>query len=841
MAEGRATSKAKIEYVAVATEDPHKVHKQKRAKAIETGNWGVQIVDDIRVQNFIGLVIIINGAVIGLETDLPDVTNWNNIEDGFVVFFAMEILLKLFAEGGHYWSTEHPDFWWNMFDIAVMSVALLDLCLSWMGRSATTGFVTLFRMIRLLRILRLLRLLKFLKRLYLLAMGLAEACKAVAWVTVLMCFALYVFAVVLVKTLGKTSESDPHHVFLQERFGDIGRAMITCFILMSSPNLPIYQDEVGLLEAKPFLCMFLILFITFGTFGMVGMLTGVINESMFENNELRKEEKRHEHEEMRRHFGDACADLFEDLNADQRGEVPIEDVKLLAPDTLSLLEKCGARIAHGDMLKFIDSMDADDSGTINAIEFKEAMETICEGINPLCVLQVEKKVGHCTQELSKVEDKLLNAMGQMEDKWSYTKDILARLQSREDKRSEDEMARLNQVISIVDSRMQNLAMQLDKQESRICNGFSKELSDLTKAMQQTSSAQVGGAETLRSELLMGMRKLSTQVEFTDDLIQATLTHQMNDIRRGVSTLLEPKDQGNRAFQGSVIEEVQRVVKSAKLEEGTADDLCLKMADKLDQSVTKQVGEMQTAVCDLIDKKQESDETLFSAFSKQLFQLQTSMEEDRQANSLRMTRIAGQLSDVQKAAVDAAKLKAPGFLASVTEEQLQGTNEAVNKMLEQWRAIANEASLNAVVSRHSELIQRSVQKFIDQKDSSENRLQLAVSSQIQDIATAVQKLLIEREAREGSRDPRDGASIEASLALQIADLKNGIQRHIDSTQENVLKSVAELGGDIVGGLAHIMANKKAGPLRDEEYPTSEDLPLPQHLPSQDEWSGIPSRS
>merc|ERR1719482_366756 len=117
---------------------------------------------------------------------------------------------------------------------------------------------------------------------------------------------LYVCGIVLVRTIGRPPSTDPHYDFLSERFGTIVDSMITLFVLMSSPNLPIYQDEVGLLESRPVMTIFLIMFITFGSFGILAMLTGVINESMFENNEIRKEEQRLRHERMREEFAQKC-------------------------------------------------------------------------------------------------------------------------------------------------------------------------------------------------------------------------------------------------------------------------------------------------------------------------------------------------------------------------------------------------------------------------------------------------------------------------------------------------------------------------------------------------------
>merc|ERR1719498_687008 len=131
-----------------------------------------------------------------------------------------------------------------------------------------------------------------------------------------MAFVLYVTSIVLVKTIGRPPQTDDHYDFLSYHFGSIIDSMITLFVLMSSPNLPVYQDEEGLLQEKPLLGVFLIGFITFGSFGIIAMLTGVISESMFEKNEMRKEEAHAEHEAMRNSLGDHCKALFETLPVD---------------------------------------------------------------------------------------------------------------------------------------------------------------------------------------------------------------------------------------------------------------------------------------------------------------------------------------------------------------------------------------------------------------------------------------------------------------------------------------------------------------------------------------------
>merc|ERR1719440_1474870 len=95
------------------------------------------------------------------------------------------------------------DFNWNMFDLGVVGVGILDFGFATVWRRSSVGGVaTLFRMVRLLRILRIFRIVKFLKQLYLLAFG----------------FVLYICAIVLVRTVGRPPDGDPFEDFLHVKF-----------------------------------------------------------------------------------------------------------------------------------------------------------------------------------------------------------------------------------------------------------------------------------------------------------------------------------------------------------------------------------------------------------------------------------------------------------------------------------------------------------------------------------------------------------------------------------------------------------------------------------------------
>ena len=113
-----------------------------------------------------------------------------------------------------------------------------------------------------------------------LVFGFALAVIALFWVTFLMVFVLYVCSIILVRTVGHAPTDDPQAEFLHKKFGTIIRVMLTLFELMSSPNLEDYEEVMW---DRPSMALFIIVFIIFGSFGMIALLTGVINESMFES------------------------------------------------------------------------------------------------------------------------------------------------------------------------------------------------------------------------------------------------------------------------------------------------------------------------------------------------------------------------------------------------------------------------------------------------------------------------------------------------------------------------------------------------------------------------------
>lgn len=371
-------------------------------------------------QTLEALLICANAAVIGLETDFiisEDVSTV--VENGFLCVFIAELVFKIIAVGiMRYFDWENEEFAWNMFDCGVVGVGIFDAVsaeLAGDDKKGSAGFATIFRMVRLLRILRIFRIIKFLKHLYVLAFGLVESVKAVLWVTVLMFFVLYVCAIVLVKTMGSTEDSDSNHAFLDLRYGNMVDAMLTLFVLMSSPNFYIYQDEEGLLRGHPAFCIFLIFFITFGSFGMIALLTGVISESMFEKNEVRKEQNRIEQEEMKRSISERCKALFDSVPQEE-GEAKVADVQKVVPAVCALLANVGIQFSISDCERLVHFMDGDGTGHIGVHEFEQTIIKVADGVGPMSIQEIHNRVGIVERKVDHLADGMNSGMTSLDGK-----------------------------------------------------------------------------------------------------------------------------------------------------------------------------------------------------------------------------------------------------------------------------------------------------------------------------------------------------------------------------------------------------------------------------------------
>jgi voltage-gated sodium channel len=281
------------------------VSEAPRARA---GRW----IESAPVQRFIIGLILVNAAILGLETNPEVMARLGPYLLGadriILGAFVLEILIKLYAHGLRFF--RNP---WNVFDFLVVGIALFP---------ASGPFAVL-------RILRLLRLVSMVPKLRFVVEALLRAIPGIASIFGLLAILFYVFAVI---ATGLFAEDHP------EWFGDLGRSMYTLFQVMTleSWSMGIARP---VMESHPYAWLFFIPFILVATFTILNLFIAIIVNTM---QSLQEEQQRFEHETISTVVHAESDQLHQDLSRMEHENLQLHrDLRALHEEIRALRAQLG--------------------------------------------------------------------------------------------------------------------------------------------------------------------------------------------------------------------------------------------------------------------------------------------------------------------------------------------------------------------------------------------------------------------------------------------------------------------------------------------------------------------
>mmetsp|Transcript_34338 Transcript_34338/g.74182 ORF Transcript_34338/g.74182 Transcript_34338/m.74182 type:complete len:356 (+) Transcript_34338:118-1185(+) len=253
-------------------------------------------VESDQFNMIIGLVIIGNAFVIGLETEFG-AGSFTFFENLFNSIFLVEMVLRVRVMGKSYFTEP-----WNCFDFSLVASGTLDL---WVlplfsgGDSSSTNLyqfqaMRMLRMLRLMRVLRVIRLFRMFQQLFLIMQAFGKAFQIVLLMGLLVLILDYVCAIMLTQSIGHQTDmwqgEDQEKV--QAWFGSIPNSMQTLFLVMTLTN----WEEVSTVLVKELppsvVYCTLVLYIMVTSYTMLSLITGIISESLItaqQEYRLRKE------------------------------------------------------------------------------------------------------------------------------------------------------------------------------------------------------------------------------------------------------------------------------------------------------------------------------------------------------------------------------------------------------------------------------------------------------------------------------------------------------------------------------------------------------------------------
>jgi len=213
------------------------------------------------VQNFIIALILINAAILGMETSPSIMAAWGNtlhtMDKAILAVFVAEIGCLLAARGWRFFKDP-----WCVFDFIVVGIALVP----------ASGPFAVLRSLRVLRVLRLVNKIPSIRRVVGALLGAIPGMASVFGLVVIL---FYVFAVISTKLF---SQSFP------DLFGDLGLSLFTLFQIMTLEG---WSGDIArpIMQVYPYSWIFFLIFILTATFTVLNLFIAVIVNSLNNINE----------------------------------------------------------------------------------------------------------------------------------------------------------------------------------------------------------------------------------------------------------------------------------------------------------------------------------------------------------------------------------------------------------------------------------------------------------------------------------------------------------------------------------------------------------------------------
>jgi voltage-gated sodium channel len=234
---------------------------------VKDRNVLASVVDSNPFTTVVVATIAVNAVVLGLQTYDGLEERWGRTFDvlnaACLAVFVVELLIRI----GAYWPRPWAFFrnGWNIFDFVVIMAAFVP------GIRQNS---TLLRLVRLLRVVRLVRVLPDLR---VLLLGVWKSVPPLASIGAVTAIILFVYGMVGWILFGDE---------LPEQWGNIGRAMLTLFVMLTLEDFPVYMDQA--MELEPWAWVYFVSFILVAAFIVLNVLIGVVLNSMEEARELER-------------------------------------------------------------------------------------------------------------------------------------------------------------------------------------------------------------------------------------------------------------------------------------------------------------------------------------------------------------------------------------------------------------------------------------------------------------------------------------------------------------------------------------------------------------------------
>eukprot|EP00929_Paragymnodinium_shiwhaense_P049917 TRINITY_DN25173_c0_g2_i1.p1 TRINITY_DN25173_c0_g2~~TRINITY_DN25173_c0_g2_i1.p1 ORF type:complete len:522 (+),score=118.15 TRINITY_DN25173_c0_g2_i1:63-1628(+) len=311
-------------------------------------------------------VLVLNAVLVGVETYKTELDalskgidrdineTFSLLESVFCIMFALEMTLRVWADGRDYFFSEAWKF--NVFDLTVVCLVCFQQTTRVFRGSVGSSF-NILRLLRLLRIPQLLRVVPMADEFQRMVASITSSLLSLFWVFVLLGGLIYFFSVYFTQmALAYGSPEHPDYQQLMNRFGTIHKSGLTLFEATFGGISWDEDAQLLLATTSPVTAFVLYFYVGFCQISLMNLITGV-----FVDKAMRAAAHA---EEMQ--LCNTVADLFFHTNSHGQVSWEIFKEKLAHPDMQDYLK--AVDINEGEAQHLFALLDTDNSGGIDVAE-----------------------------------------------------------------------------------------------------------------------------------------------------------------------------------------------------------------------------------------------------------------------------------------------------------------------------------------------------------------------------------------------------------------------------------------------------------------------------------------
>lgn len=275
--------------------------------------WVQKVVSSDAFMPVMICLICLNAVFLAVQTDVSpnhsttmtgrEINLFWGINLVFVAIFALEITLRIAADGCIGFFIDENNWAWNVFDFTIVAACFIVQILLHVvpGDTATrrrhkhhaSAMENVSRSLLVFRVLRVVRVFRAFRKLGMLAQGLLESVQAVFWIGVLTYLMVFLCAILCTTLIGQNADAfGDNREEIREMWGTVNKSAFTLFQILTMDGWGDVYHEVT--EKMPFMTLFFFPFVFIGAFVIMSLLTGVMADHMNEVRVSTEDEERME-------------------------------------------------------------------------------------------------------------------------------------------------------------------------------------------------------------------------------------------------------------------------------------------------------------------------------------------------------------------------------------------------------------------------------------------------------------------------------------------------------------------------------------------------------------------